>query len=65
MSIESGDDQVGQHIVAGDRNFLNGQHLNDFQQNQFGPELDADQSGNLIGNDGLRCFVERAIAEVA
>ena len=59
-------DQVSQHIVTRDRNFLAGQRLDGFQQSRLGPQLDAGRLRYLTDSGGrLRCFVERATAEVA
>ena len=64
MAIDGSNDHLSQYIVAGDLYFLACQDLDDFQQNQLGPVLYGDQSSNLIGGNDLRCFVERATAEV-
>ena len=65
MAIERGDDQFSQNVVAGNRYLLagQGQDLDSFQEDQFGPELNAHQHRNLHGYEGLCHFVERAVSE--
>ena len=59
------DDQGGQHGVAGQSDFPARQHLNDVQQNQLGPELDAHHRREFRGRESLGRLIERAAAKVA
>jgi hypothetical protein len=65
LAMERRDHQISQHVVAGDLYLLSGQELDDVQQDQFGPKLDAYSGRNLPGGVDLRRFVERAVAKIA
>lgn len=43
------DDQARQNSLAGQRDFLGGQQLDDFQKNQLGPDLNAHHQRDFIG----------------